>query len=140
MKNWGFVFLPLLFALHVACAQAPPDDTDPYAEDLVAGTLKMNGVITSVSEKQFNRLGDRVAIGIIRVLGGEPLNQPQQAKVILRIIQDAFAAPKIIGTARDRQPKATLFLLRHLRTLPISKGLAREIDETEAFVRHATSP
>ncbi len=96
--------------------------------------MALNGVSVSFTEKEINRLGDRAAIGIMRMVADQPLTQPGQVKIVLSILQDAFRVPGIITVDADRQPKATLFLLASLQNLSISRDLTAEIGQTKAFV------
>jgi hypothetical protein len=111
-----------------------PDGEDPYAEQTIRMAISLPGISVSSIEKLLNRLGDRAAIGIMRVMADQPLTRPDQIKTLLSILRDAFRVPGIVTVDADRQPKATLFLLRSLQNLPISRDLKTEIDQTKAFV------
>src|SRR6266849_2441933 len=115
-------------------ASSNPSGEDPYAERTIRTAMALNGVSVSFTEKEINRLGDRAAIGIMRMVADQPLTQPGQVKIVLSILQDAFRVPGIITVDADRQPKATLFLLASLQNLSISRDLTAEIGQTKAFV------
>ena len=117
----------------LAITQATHPD-DPYAEQTIRNTLALNGVSPSFVEKDIGRLGDRAAIGLMRVLSEEPLVRPDQLKNILSILRDAFRVRSIISNEADRQPKATLFLLNCLQEQAASRDLRDEISETRTFV------
>jgi hypothetical protein len=108
--------------------------SDTYGEQTVSHALSTKGGSLSFTEKAINRLGDRAAIGLMRLIEDHPVGNVDQIKDILGVIRNAFSAPSIITVEEDRQPKATLFLLYYLRNLPVSETIRPEIDETRAFV------
>lgn len=140
MKLYAGIFLFLFGYLQVAIPQVTPSDNeDPYGELIISGTLSLNGVSLSFTEKALNRLGDRAAIGLTRVIADKPPTQPEQVKAILSILRKAFTQPTLITLKADRQPKATLFLLNCLQNLTFSRDLTGEIKETRAFVLQKVS-
>jgi len=58
----------------------------------------------------------------------------QEIEGILFVIRMAFAAPAIINSEADREPKATSMLLTYLSSLQISNGVKQEIQQTRQFV------
>jgi hypothetical protein len=108
---------------------------DPYSEKLVAVLASRNAPVISMQEKAVNRLGDRAAIGFVRHLGGgQTPSTPQEVEGILFVIRMAFAAPGIISSEADREPKATSMLLTYLGSLQTSNGVKQEIQQTRQFV------
>ena len=108
---------------------------DPYSEKLVAALANRNAPVVSMQEKAINRLGDRAAIGFVRHLGGSLTpSTAQEIEGILFVIRMAFAAPAIINSEADREPKATSMLLTYLSSLQISNGVKQEIQQTRQFV------
>lgn len=140
MRTWSKA-LCLLFLLltlsQIVVSQIPgdlSDQNDLYAEHVVRNALLANGVSFSFTEKEINKLGDRAAIGLIRIIGQEPLANPDQITSMLGILQTAFSAPNIIVSDADRYPRATLFLLTCLKGMPSSRTLAAEIEQVKRFV------
>jgi len=117
-------------------AEAAADEDDVYGERTVAAAMQPPGISLSFTEKGVNRLGDRAAIGLIRLLGRRSLDRAQIEKA-LTILRAAFGAPRIISRAPDREPKATLFLLDCLKNMPTSRGLESDIARTRDSVMHA---
>jgi hypothetical protein len=130
------LFLLLLLGWLPSAENAPADD--PYGEQAVSNALSVKGGSLSFTEKAVNRLGDRAAIGLMRLFAAQPVASPDQVKGILLILRNAFSAPSIIVVDADREPKATLFLLQYLQTLSVSRNLGPEISETKAFVLRNT--
>lgn len=111
---------------------------DTYGEKAVNDALLTSGVSVSQIEKEVNRLGDRAAIGIMRVLEPKKLQNPEQIKNVLAILQQAFTAPRLITRAEDRSPKATLFLLDCLQHSPASTSIGSSIAATRDTILRLT--
>src|SRR5574341_1856939 len=124
------VFLAL--AAQIGFPQATSNGEDPYGERAVAVALAIRGITESSTEKALNRMGDRAALGLVKVLGEESPTEPRQVRQVLSILRQAFGAPRIIERAEDREPKATLFLLKWLRGLPAAKDMGKDIEQTKA--------
>jgi hypothetical protein len=138
-------FLSYLLLLLLLCPQSPATTTnvedDPYGEQAVRNALSSNGVTFSFTEKAINRLGDRAAVGLMRIIADKTVTSPDQVKSILSILRTAFSAPSIIAVEADRQPKATLFLLQSLESIQLSsRDVIAEIGETKAFILQNTKP
>src|SRR5438067_11371939 len=82
--------LPVLI-LSFTLVSAGTDTTqrDPYAENTVRAALTdTNGPTYAFTEKVLNRLGDRAAIGLIRVIGEQSSSlRPDQLRRMLQFIQ-----------------------------------------------------
>jgi hypothetical protein len=133
MKCAVFVALFTLLSAQLTTSQGISGN-DPYAEQIVREALSLHGVSLSFTEKAVNRLGDRAAVALIRILADTPPAQPEQVTAILSLLHDAFAAPGMISDDADLQPKATLFLLECLRHLPSAQSLGVQVKQTKAFV------
>jgi len=138
MKHCPWLLLLLLIGSLFADAQTCLDQDDPYAERAIQSALSLNGVSLSFTEKAINRLGDRAALGLMRAMSNQPLTTPDQVRGVLSIIRNSFAAPRVIALDADRKPKATLFLLKYLQVLPISRSLTAEVSKTKAFIVQST--
>ncbi len=134
IRNFSTLGIALLL-LMLGSANA---QDDPYSENLVREAMT-TPVITSFMEKAVSRLGDRAAIAIIRTLGDKGLQDAAQANTVLFVLQTAFSVPQNITEPTDRDPKATLFMLRWMSELPIGRELANGIDKTRHNILSATS-
>jgi hypothetical protein len=132
--RYAALFSLLLISLIQSAMGQSGSGQDPYAEQTVRDALKLEGVSLSFTEKAFNRLGDRAAIGLTRVLADTPLTRPEEIKNILSFLRNAFAVPSVISNGADRQPKTTLFLLECLEVQPAARDLRGQVAETKAFV------
>ena len=116
MRLYGSIMVMLLLA---AGLFGQSDDSDPYALDVVRQALAMRTgptvVIQSWNQKHLSRLGDGVAIALIKLLDESQIRDPVLVQRILPIIGDAFAEPQFISLRENRKPSATLFLLGCLR-------------------------
>jgi hypothetical protein len=131
---FGFALLCVVPGL-AQCAGAD----DPYAEEIIRSALSTPGVTLSFTEKRLNTLGDRAAVGVIRVVGDESLDTPEKVSEVLLIIRIAFGAPRLIACDFDKTPKATLFLLKHVEILPASRDLIGAINETRSSILRSTA-
>ncbi len=129
----------LVLVILLTCGQlglCQKDSQDPYAEKLVTSFVTPSGtpIIYSMQEKAVNRLGDRAAIGLIRHMSAQAPATPQEVVRIISVIRMAYAAPEVISSDADREPKATLLLLSYLSLLPASGISKAEIDNTRSYV------
>jgi len=112
---------------------------DDYSIHSVKKVLEQPvGFSPSFLEKQTNRLGDRVAIALLKIFDAEDLSKPDTIRRILPVIRDAFVAPEIISIAEDRKPKVTLFVLTYLEHQVSTPDLREEISKTMDFVKEKT--
>lgn len=126
----------LLFVLGAQIAFSQSGAEDPYAERLVSSLVDRHSApIISMQEKAVNRLGDGAAVGLIRRVGVQPPATAEEVQSILLVIRMAFAAPQIISSHADHEPKAALLLLAYLRYLPVSANIKGEIDQTRSYVQ-----
>src|SRR5216684_1345013 len=97
--------LPLLLIMGAQSNAASLTEHDPYAENVVrAALIDPSGPVYAFTEKALNRLGDRAAIGLIRLLGEQPALTADQIKRVIEFVRMSFGFPKIIGSDADRQP------------------------------------
>ena len=135
-----FIVLVMLLA-SVQPGFCQGDSQDPYAEKLVASFVTAPGtpIIYSMQEKAVNRLGDRAAVGLIRHVSAQIPATPQEFERILGVIKMAYAAPEVISSDADREPKATLLLLAYLNFLPTAGDSKAEVERTRAYVMRQTT-
>ena len=112
---------------------------DPYSIELVK-TLLNQPEAFSVSwlEKRQERLGDRAAIALLKLLGEQKLMVPLNLRRSLKIIRGAFSAPCLIELSTDRNPTITVLILRDLEQKIKEGDEKRTVGETLTFVQRST--
>jgi hypothetical protein len=126
------VLLPLLF---LTCA-FQTDSTD-YVEQIREILKEPPGVSSGWSEKQLNRLGDRVSVALMKIYSEENVKDPQNIRRCLPLIVQAFQVPRLVP-ADDRQPQVTIIFLKFLEDEVNDKALKAEIVETRSLVIEET--
>jgi hypothetical protein len=113
--------------------------TDSYSLGLIRLELQMRlGEVKTTDShmlKGLSRLGDAVAIALVKVMNLEDLLKPNVVRELLPIIQQAFIDVDIVKEPSDRQPKVTLLLLSHLRQCVPDEDVRAKIRTTIEFVR-----
>jgi hypothetical protein len=144
LSKGGEIVMRVLFAvcsiaiLFSTCAAQVRDD--PYSIHLVQSLLQypvQQG--TGFSEKQVNRLGDRVSIALIKILSEQEMRNPQKIREILPLIRTAFLAPQIITAPEDKKPAVTLLLLSYLESTVQDGILKKEIVDLTDFIKDKTA-
>jgi hypothetical protein len=126
----------------VSQSSGEPEDSDPYSINVVKAALKARlgatKVIHSWSQKQLFRLGDCVAIAILKIASEEQLKNPRYVQDILPVVRDSFDQPQLIENQADKAPKVTLFLLESLHQTISDPQVRQDIQETIAVVKART--
>jgi hypothetical protein len=135
-----FVFLISVVSLSSRTSQNFAENSDDaYSIPLVENLLKYPSQLgAGFSERQVNRLGDRVSIALLKILREDELSNPQKVKSLLPLIRAAFLYPNLISIADDRKPKVTMFLLRNLERDARDARLKAEISQLMNFVTEKT--
>jgi hypothetical protein len=135
-----FAFCALLALVGGAGGQL--GDTDPYSLNVVKFELQMRlggqKVIHGFSQKSLFRLGDGVAVALLKILDQEALMDPQTVKGFLPIVKDSFSQPKLISIEADKTPRVTLFLLDHIRRNIADVQVRQDLQQTMEFVKEMT--
>ncbi len=136
-----FTCLLLIFFSNTNSQGYRAQDNDPYHIAAVREALweQSKGITDSSTEKNINRLGDKAAIALLKILKEDELQDPQTIRSTLPIIHRAFAYPKLISEADDRKPSVTLFLLHHLESQVTDPTLKAEISELIKFIKDNTA-
>lgn len=131
--KWKKLFTVVsLFVVPVMGAAAQTDSG--YSVIEVKELLKQpSGFSSSFSEKQVNRLGDRISIALMKIYSQDDLKDPRNIKRYLPLITDAFRFPQLVA-AEDREPRITLVLLEFLQGQVRDKTLQAEILKTKKTV------
>lgn len=141
MRNCIRIFSVLLICAVPTCGQGQSDD--PYELKFVQANLHnastRSGVDISAIAKNFQRLGDGVSIALIKILDERDLMNPQTVNDFLPLIRQSFSYPSIISIETNKQPKVTLFLLKHLQANMPDVRVRAEVQRTIEFVRQKTS-
>ena len=124
-------------------AQDKVNGQDEYTESirLVKQSVKNpEGALgLSFTEKYISRLGDGVAIALLKIYDADGLESQQNIRSYLPIIRAAFFAPKIVELSENRKPEVTIFLLTYLQGRVKDENLKTEISDVIKFVKKQTS-
>ena len=123
-------------------AQHKVNGQDEYTESirLVKQSVKNLQLAIGVSftEKYISRLGDGVAIALLKIYDTTGLESPENIRNYLPIIRAAFVAPKIVELSENRKPEVTIFLLTYLQGKVKDENLNTEISDVIKFVKLQT--
>jgi hypothetical protein len=139
MKTCRLLLLAIPLVTMVASAQDSQDcgSHGSYSfKDIKDSVHRVTGlrIYQGWDTKIFNRSGDLVSIAILQTLSDAEMTSPETLKDVLMILRAAFACARpCVSPIGDRQPRVTLLLLEHLRTITRGKMRA-EIDETRTFI------
>jgi hypothetical protein len=101
-------------------------------------TTLPTGFSSSFSEKQANRLGDKVSVALLKIYSKEEMENPENIKVFLPVIRSAFLYPNLLP-AGDREPRVTLPLLARLEKNVGNPELKRDIGTVISSIKEQTS-
>jgi len=116
--------------------------SEDYDVPVVTRALReqQQGVSFSFTEKNVNRLGDRVSIALLKILEDRDLQDPRTLRAALRLVRQSFMYPNLISIVQDKKPKVTLFLLDYLNTKTADPSLKEEISALITFVKGKAGP
>ncbi len=105
----------LLFVLFCSLAFAQNEDDPHLRQETVQRAFSevSRGLYTSWSEKYLARLGDSVALEVMKLLQQKKVTAKDAATAV-SLVNMSFAAPRMIRNEADRHPKNTLSLLDDL--------------------------
>jgi len=110
---------------------------DAYSLRQVRELLKVPpGISSSFDEKAGQRLGDRMAIALLKIYSQDQLKEPANARRCITLLEEAFSSPAAISAHEDRRPDVTLILLTFLRTNTVDESLEKEILNFETKLRN----
>ncbi len=133
--------LILSFVLLALSATASEEEKDPYSLHLVRASIKMSsqGLHIAAVRKNIQRLGDGVAVAVLKIFPAKDLTSPETIRQFLPVIREAFSSPNLISNDEDKRPAVTLFLLDYLHQSVDDNHLRNEIVELKEFVVDKTS-
>jgi len=119
---------------------ARDEHRDTYELQLVRNALRdpVMALGASFTEKQINRLGDRLAIALIKIYPERELFEPSNVRRYLPLIRAAFVAPRIVSDPADRKPAITVMLLRQLEAQAPNGADRPQIRDALRFVQAQT--
>lgn len=137
MKSKTIYILALVLLISHAVAVFPQDEGD-YSVQKVKSLLALPPTFsTSVTEKDLNRMGDRISIALLKIYSDQELIRPENLMRYLPMIRAAFQAAKIVPPD-DRQPRVTLLLLDSLLQRVQQQALRKEVLTTKKAVLDST--
>ncbi|HLK08794.1 MAG TPA: hypothetical protein VKV30_12645 [Candidatus Angelobacter sp.] len=98
------------------------------------GSTEWAGIV----EKQVDRSGDAVAIGIARTLTPKEMLEPNWLDRILPLIRHSFRNPDFIVVKEDREPRVTLVLLSYLKAEITDENERKRVIDTLQFILQQT--
>ena len=90
------------------------------------------------TQKWLARLGDGSAAALARIYSGRDLS-PRDVATALEVIDMSFLGLKDVEVASERQPRATLFVLRYFDAITTDPSLKNKIRTTRESVLKRTS-
>jgi|SRR6266852_9298808 len=131
MHLLGAIFMVLMLAVAVGDGSEKPD---PYSLHILRFELKMQAtferVSTSAGDKRLARMGDGVAVGLIKIVGWDGMKDPERVKQLLPILLKGFSQPRFIVKEDDKNPAVTLLLLDYLKQNTTDGNVRKRIEET----------
>ena len=98
-----------------------------------------DGVHLDYTDKQIDRLGDRVSIALLKLYDEAQLNDPETVRSYLPVILEAFRYPQLIAIPEDKEPRVTDYLLRHAEREVRDPALKREISDARKAIHDLTA-
>ena len=116
-----------------------PKGKDPSVRTVEDLLQQLSGFSSGFSEKQSDRLGDRVSISLLKIFNASELEDPENIRKFLPIVRSSFLYPNLIPT-QYRKPRVTLPLLARLARRVADVKLKSEILAVAGFVKEQTRP
>jgi hypothetical protein len=139
MKGLARLWVAILIAgvPSMISGQSSTGGPDIYELQVIRGALKLQsmGVVRSTTQKVLGRLGDRVSIGLLKILDEKDRAKPEVVGSFLPVIRAAFPTPQFISNEEDKRPDVTLLFLDWIRGQTGDAEIRTRISEVEAFVR-----
>jgi len=112
------------------------------ADQVVRRALQQlsQGMYDGETQKWLAWLGDGSALALTRIYSGRDLTASDIAAA-LQVIEMSFERVKIIEVPEERQPRTTLFVLKHLETITLDPALKNKIQATrDAVLKRTAQP
>jgi len=92
------------------------------------------GSLEGHDQKVLGTTGDAAGVLLTKVLAGKTLTT-DQIDTSLLILNMAFADPRMVENASDRQPRTALFVLQAFDRLSEETDLRKRIAQTRAYIQ-----
>ncbi len=92
------------------------------------------GISEGHRDKEIWRGGDDVAVAVVRLIKDEILTD-KQIESVLDLLNQAFSHSDLIAEPNQRQPRTTLFVLRHLGLMTRNSELKKRIAQAMKAAR-----
>jgi hypothetical protein len=136
MRSWFLLACILLITI----SGSAQERDDPYSVQSVKILLQSpKDFSTGFSEKQVNRLGDRVSVALLKIFDSNEMTKTENIRTFLPLIRSSFSYPDLIAIPEDRTPKVTLFLLGCLEDKVEDGTLKAELLQLITFVKAKTT-
>lgn len=106
---------------------------------IIASTAYSKGYQSSWIDKANKRLGDKVAVAVVKIYKKRELYEAKNIRQYLPVIRNAFSLPAMVENEVDRRPTNTLKLLDRLKENVGDKELREEISKTADFIERTTA-
>jgi hypothetical protein len=128
----------LLLTIFSTGLNAQSSSGEPSPEAVVNTVLSRatEQMYTSWDAKELGKLGDASAVALTKILGGREPTVDEIGQIVV-IIRLAFNQPRMITVRLDAQPRAALFVLKYLDSLPSSSGLKDKIAQARAEIEES---
>ena len=153
MKNFIGVFV-LFACIASACPQQQPEsnssrpimatapkplalNTPVDSNEILLRRYLVEGIPVSADGSVPNilrRMGDGAAKSIFRVIGTNPPDATEISNALF-IVRQAFSRPSVIYRNWNREPRATLFLLKYLDSCTSDEEIKTKISDVRKFVQ-----
>jgi hypothetical protein len=92
------------------------------------------GISEGWDQKILGGMGDAAAVLLTKILGGEDLN-PTKIDMSMVVLYEAFADPRTVEPASEREPRTALLLLRYLDLESKDAAQKKRIAETVKYLK-----
>ena len=129
------IFFLILVALDTSCHAQSKACADAYSLETIQNALSApESFSVGWQEAAVNRMGDRAAVSILKLVEADQLAKPEVVNKVLMILQEAFARPEIVAAEEDRVPQVTRFVLRYLSQQFSSPPMRDSINKTSNYI------
>lgn len=122
----------LLWLILLGSSFQPAGQAPSSPEEVIQRALD-SGIIEGHLVKMAGPMGDAAAVAVTRVVGERSL-RADEIQTLLDILAESFAAPRLIASPSDREPRTTLFVLRYLSESTTDPALRARVMETRRYI------
>jgi len=126
--------MKISFALIVILLSCGADGQTGNNPEAVIQRMIDQGSLVGHDQKVLGTIGDAAAVILTKVLAGKTLSG-EQIDTSLLILNMAFADPRMVESASDRQPRTALFVLQAFDHLSPETALRGRIAQTREYIQ-----